>query len=83
MALQFGAMAGFPLPEQSTNNKRYLISCQFDSRKTESEEKAHTQTSSIDHALNSQTIFNLKGETDNLRFQLLSLALQIFMRDHC
>ena len=55
LALQFGAMAGFPLPEQSKNDKRYLISCQFDSRKTESEEKARTQTSSIDHALNSQT----------------------------
>ena len=34
VAPQFGPMTGFPLPEQSKNDKRYL-SCRFDGRKTE------------------------------------------------
>ena len=48
-------MTGFPLPEQSKNDKRYL-SCRFDIRKTQMRRRSTcTRTSSIDHALNSQT----------------------------
>ena len=42
-ALQFGAMTGFPLPEQSKNDKRYL-SCRFDIRTTEMRRRRRRST---------------------------------------